>query len=131
MATKYYGNSLSTAGQFPLDSKLRFKKLVDLKENITINSFKYYEDMIVQCLENHKQYIWREKLDTEQGVLPIDFIYPDNTIANGINYSNRTFNFYELKLGSDAKPCFKYKDRTLSMCNVQTKSNNITVFSNK
>lgn len=56
--------------------------------------------MIVQCIENHKQYIWREKKSSDtlgSGVLQNDYKYPQGAVAGDINYSNRLFNFFEHK----------------------------------
>lgn len=194
-----YPNSLSTAGQFPLNNKTRFKTIQELTDLGAGNfkAFKYQEDMIVQCIENHTQYIWREVVLTakgiksavynndltfnityndniqvvadfstifppmialttgiglpdnnvppvspddsyvnlktmefyyydegmwklapigldnlglpynpspsEQGMLDNNFTYPNGAIADGIDYSNRTFNFFEYKLGNDTQ----------------------------
>lgn len=101
-----YQNSLSTAGQFPLNGKTRFKTIQELTDLGAGNfkAFKYQEDMIVQCIENHTQYIWREVLPSETGgLLPSSFTYPPGAIADGIDYSNRTFNFFEYTLGDDTQ----------------------------
>lgn len=98
MANIDYGNSLETAGQFPLDGKLRFKWISDMKV-IGTNAYKYYEDMVVHCLEDHKDYIWRERLESDNkdsGVLTEDFTYPSGAFADNIDYSGRKFNFFEI-----------------------------------
>lgn len=115
MANVDYGNSLSTAGQFPLDGKRRFKTISDMQV-LGTNAFKYYEDMIVQCLENHKQYIWRERLDTDKdddGVIAQDFVYPTGAVADGISYQGRSFNFFEFKTGSSVEQDNKTKVLTI------------------
>lgn len=90
--------SLSTATQIPLDKKLYVVTLAELQTlgQDNYKAFLYYEDMQINCVETHKQYIWREELESnEQGGLLINsFTYPINSIVNGIDYSERTFNFY-------------------------------------
>jgi len=93
--------SLSIPGQFILDKKLYFSTLNDMK-NLGINDnfvYTYYEGMKVFCLETFKEYYWKKRASYEIGVLEEDFIYPINTLSNGIDYSNRNFNFIEY--GSD------------------------------
>lgn len=92
-------NSFSTVVQIPLDSKLYRKTLSEIStlgEN-DVNAYKYYEDAVIHCVENHTDYIWREELyDGEgEGLLTESFIYPDGIITNGIDYSNRTFNMFK------------------------------------
>lgn len=100
------GGSIEVATQSPLDGKTMFLTLDEMRLNIEINAFKYYEDMVVRCIKTHKEYIWRETKQSDKisdKVLRNDFTYPDGAIAFGINYSNRKFNFFENKsdVGSD------------------------------
>lgn len=37
---------------------------------------------------------WKENVASEEGLLDSDFIYPDNTITFGIDYSNKRYNFF-------------------------------------
>ena len=106
MATSYISTSLSTNSQIPLDSKTYFKTLADLSDLGASDNraFKYYENMIVQCIENDKEYIWREWNSlNEPGLLPQAFEYPPNSIVDGIDYSNRFFNFFEYQLFTDSQ----------------------------
>lgn len=92
------GAGLLTTGQFPLDDKLYFLTLADMQE-LGSNNFKafyYYDKMIVLCVEDGKKYIWREKRTNEpNGLLENDFLYPANAISNGIDYSGKSYNFFE------------------------------------
>lgn len=105
MSNISYGNSLFTAGQFALDGKLRVNTTVELTANISINAFRYYEDMVVHSIENHIEYIWKERVSIQEiGLLSSDFVYPNNSISNGIDYSNRAFNFF---IKQEIDPAFK------------------------
>ena len=92
-------SSYLNASQVPYDAKLYAVKLNDLAE-LGINSnkaFTYYEDLNVDCVENHTTYVWREELSLGEtgGILTNGtYVYPANVIANGIDYSGRKFNFF-------------------------------------
>lgn len=91
-------SGLKTAGQFPLDFKTYFNTLSELQDLGPSNfkAFYYYDGMEVYCLETNKKYNWKESnSNTGTGVLATDFVYPENTIACGITYDNRAFNFFE------------------------------------
>ncbi len=97
---------LDTSGQFPLDSKLQFKTLVELQDLGTNDTspYEYYEDMLVWCVENHTQYIWRERINTDDltdGVLTSDFTYLTGAVADGIDYGDRDFNFFVFSSDQD------------------------------
>jgi len=87
-------------GQFALNPKQYFLTLSDLQDLGTndVNAYNYYEGLIAVVNEDKKQYIWREENDVEENrLLTSDFTYPNGTIANGIDYSNRSFNFFPYK----------------------------------
>lgn len=93
-------SSLATSGQYPLNKKTYFNTVQEMTENISVKALSYQEDMICQCVENHNEYIWRERVSSDNqqdGVLQNDFTYPTGAIANGITYTNRDFNFFVLK----------------------------------
>lgn len=99
--------ALRLVGQFPLDPKLSFKLLADMQDLGTndVNAFMYYESMLVICNEDKKQYIWRSPIVlNEVGLLPSNYIYPANTISDGIDYSNRVFNFFEYSTNTSSTP---------------------------
>lgn len=97
--------SLKTATQIPLDEKLYVKELSEINTlgDNNYKAFLYYEDMVVSVVENHKQYIWREELVTNEqdGLLSNSFTYPSNSVVNEIDYSGRTFNFFLNQTFSD------------------------------
>lgn len=98
MSTKNILNSLSTSSQIPLDSKLYSLTLNELKAlgDSDYKAFLYFEDMIVQCIEDHKEYIWREEREEDEplGLLATNYTYPPGSAANGIDYEGRKFNFF-------------------------------------
>lgn len=90
--------------QVPFDRKLHVNTLEELQD-LGIgyaNAFTYYEDMEVKCIEDHNTYVWREETTAgETGGIAFNearvlssYTYPNNLIANGIDYSGRTFNFF-------------------------------------
>lgn len=91
------------SGQFPVDGGTRFLTLADMKV-VGNNPFTYYEDMIVRCIENHKNYIWREVESAGEsgGVMDSNYVYPQGANAGGIDYSGREFNFFVNKEESES-----------------------------
>lgn len=84
------------SAQLPLDAKGLFVDLETLKSLGFQNqlAFTYYEYMKVLCQENGKYYVWQEVAsDSTLGIIPFNFQYPNDVITNGIDYSNRYFNF--------------------------------------
>jgi hypothetical protein len=60
-------------------------------------AFTYHEGIRVICIEEKTLYEWREVNEGEEntGLIPVDFTYPsDLPEIYGIDYSNRTFNFF-------------------------------------
>ena len=91
-------SALEVSGQIPLDAKLYFTTLAELKDlgDNNIKAFKYYELMPVTCVEDKQKYVWREKVNANDvGILDEDFTYPANAISFGIDYSERVFNFFK------------------------------------
>lgn len=120
-----YANQLILPSQGPIDPKTIFLTLNELKDLGSNNdkAFLYFEDMEVKCIEDHKKYIWKERTSNDDdGVLDSDFTYPDGAISYGIDYSNRSFNFFEL-VNTTENNCFHYNEPTLQMCNVYTVTN--------
>jgi streptogramin lyase len=103
MAKIDIATGFEVAGQFPQDDKTYFKTIAEMQDLGTsnANAYKYYESMIVVCVETNKEYIWREVVGVETGVLVTSFTYPNGIISNGINYSNRVFNFFTFSLIGD------------------------------
>lgn len=90
-----FNSGIRVTGQFPLDPKTHFNTLEDLGNLGDNNSlaFTYYEGMLAFCQEDNRLYVWREQTELEMGVLPTGFVYPVGAVAEGIDYSNRRFNF--------------------------------------
>ena len=100
---------LNITTQIPLDVKT-----VSLTESALASlgtgnnkAFTYYDGLKVFCLDTRKTYEWREREITDGDGLLIsdDFTYPNNTVAFGVTYSNKIFNFFEIPfvLPSDIK----------------------------
>ena len=110
--------SLLVAGQLPLDAKTYFPTITQMKDLGISNykAFTYYEYMIVTCVETQEQYVWKEvDQNYTGGILDSNYQYPANTISDGIDYSNRYFNFAPYSAGAGqgvepiAKPFIIYK----------------------
>lgn len=85
-------------GQIPADGKayvLTLAELMDLGAN-DFKAFYYYDRLEIICLQNNTKYVWREEREANEvgGLIATSFTYPANTIANEINYSGKTFNFF-------------------------------------
>ncbi len=101
---------LNITTQIPLDVKT-----VSLTESALSSlgidnnkAFTYYDGLKVYCLDTRKTYEWREVQSGEVNtglLITGDFTYPNNTVAFGITYSNKIFNFFEIPsvLPSDIK----------------------------
>jgi hypothetical protein len=92
-------SSYLNKSQIPFDAKLYAKTLAELAELGTNSNkaFTYYEDMPVNCVENHTTYVWREELTVGEtgGILENGtYVYPAGVVANGISYGGRKFNFF-------------------------------------
>ena len=93
-------NSLEVISQEPLDSKL---EVATLNEVVSLGQgnekmFKYYENMLIKCLENNEKYIWCDVTKVPIGSILVSQTvkYPINHTAYGINYSNRSFALYRV-----------------------------------
>lgn len=84
--------------QEPQDAKLWFKTLAEMINlgPSNLKAYAYYDSMLVMCAEDKNLYIWMERPTTgiHQGMIPVDFIYPSGAIANGVNYSGKSYNFF-------------------------------------
>ena len=84
--------------QLPLDAKLYAitkAELTVLGMN-DLKAYYYYDGMIVFCVEDQLRYQWREEATVGEtgGLVGTSFLYPANAIANGIDYSGKTFNLF-------------------------------------
>jgi len=97
--------------QTPIDDRLVFADLAAL-QNMgvgNVNAYRYYEGMTVFVVAEGTSYRW---LESATGALPLSITYPANIIVNGIDYSNRTFNFVPVSGGTvsfdTSAPTFSY-----------------------
>lgn len=101
MANISLSTGIVTAGQIPLDAKLKFdtyESILDLGA-FEVKPFSYYRGMVIFCVETEKEYIWKEVDQTiplEQSVLPSAFTYPVGTVTEGVDYGGKSYNFYLL-----------------------------------
>lgn len=109
--------SLFVRGQLPLDEKTYFPTIEQMKDLGLSNTkaFDYYEFMGCICAENGIKYFWQEVSENfNGGVLDENFLYPEDTISNNIDYSLRYFNFVPQDTSpfaeNIAKPYVIYKD---------------------
>lgn len=90
--------AIIVAGQFPRNAKLYVKTLAELID-LGVDDYKayrYYDGMIVFCIETLTHYIWKNKNRARTGEFSVStsFTYQNGTIANGIDYSSQTYCFY-------------------------------------
>lgn len=102
MADSRILTSLSIGSQIPLDSKVYFKTISEMKSlgPGDAYAFSYYSGMIANCIEDENFYRWREaKTPSEVGMIDQHFQYPGGSISNGIDYSGKKYNFFQINLG--------------------------------
>lgn len=83
--------------QIPLNVK-KYKESEESLKDLGINNnlaFIYEQGLIVYCIQEGTRWEWKENVASEEGLLDSDFIYPDNTITFGIDYSNKRYNFFQ------------------------------------
>ena len=57
-------------------------------------AFKYYEGLKIYCKDEKTEYVWRQVVGSETGLLNTAFTYPTYSPVDGINYSGKSFNFF-------------------------------------
>lgn len=84
--------------QVRLDSITGIQNELTLKDLGTGNNlaFKYYDGLKVRCKDEKTEYIWREVIGVETGLLDVAFTYPIYPPVDGIDYSGKTYNFFEI-----------------------------------
>jgi hypothetical protein len=91
---------LNITTQIPLDVKtISLTEFALASLGVSNNkAFTYYDGLKVFCLDTRKTYEWREReIGDGDGLLTSDdFTYPNNTVAFGVTYSNKIFNFFEI-----------------------------------
>jgi hypothetical protein len=103
--------SLRLPAQLPLDSKLWVVSKEDLKVLGEANqlAYTYYKGLRVFCANEREQYEWNEPQQGDTLLLTSSFVYPNGIISNGIDYSNKAYNFILVK-NSDQNNVVKYID---------------------
>jgi len=84
--------------QIPLNVK-EYAESEDALKNLGANNnlaFTYEKGLIVYCIEEGTRWEWKEMEVNDVGLIPSNFIYPDNIITFGIDYSNKIYNFVKV-----------------------------------
>lgn len=67
-------------------------------------AFKYYDGLKVYCKDEKTEYIWREVVGSETGLLDVTFTYPTYPPVDGVDYSGKTYNFFEIPTSNIEPP---------------------------
>ena len=89
--------------QIPLDVKTYAQSEAALK-NLGVNNnlaFTYIKGLIVYCVQEGTRYEWKEMTPDDIGLLDNNFIYPNNIVTFGIDYSNKEYNFVKAEQSFD------------------------------
>jgi len=89
---------LLVPAQIPLDAK-RVVLNNNILQNLGVNNnlaFTYEDGLIVFSVATRENWEWRQVKPFEYGIalLPTAFVYPNNHIVGGINYSLKAYNFF-------------------------------------
>ena len=92
---------LNIPSQIPLDVKSYSANeliLSDLGDNFNL-AYTYYKGLKVFCFEEQTTWEWKEVLSGQEntGLIEDDFVYPANIITFGVDYSNKTYNFFKVE----------------------------------
>lgn len=92
--------------QVRLDSITGIQNEETLKNLGTGNNlaFKYYDGLKVRCKDEKTEYIWREVNGIETGLLDTHFTYPTYPAVDGIDYSGKVYNFFEVPTSNIIPP---------------------------
>ena len=101
MANQY---SADVPKGFNVPKQVRLDSITGIQNEITLKNlgsgnnlaFKYYEGLKIYCKDEKTEYVWREVIGLETGLLDTHFIYPTYSPIDGINYSGKSFNFFEI-----------------------------------
>ena len=91
---------LKTTTQIPIDVKTYVQNestLINLGVNNNL-AYTYQKGALFYCINESTRYEWREVVGAEQGRMPVNFVYPNNIISFGIDYSNKAYNFFRISL---------------------------------
>lgn len=89
---------------FNVPKQVRLDSITGIQNEATLKdlgagnnlAFKYYEGLKIYCKDEKTEYIWKEVIGSEIGLLTTNFIYPTYTAVDGIDYSGKSFNFFEV-----------------------------------
>lgn len=100
MANEYSADipkGLNVPKQVRLDSITSIQNEAALKNLGPGNNlaFKYYDGLKVYCKDEKTEYIWREVVGIETGLLDVHFTYPTYSPVDGIDYSGKSYNFFQ------------------------------------
>ena len=98
---------LKITTQIPLDVK-EYIQNESLLSNLGVNgqlAYTYTKGLVVYCIKESTRWEWTEVKPglEDTGLINQDFIYPDNHVAFGIDYSNKRYNFVKVTSGSETK----------------------------
>ena len=117
---KVISEGFKVNSQSPIDDRFVYRNLAEL--NLNLEYYRFYEGLRIWLIEDNLEYIWRENLGAETGLLSSDFTYPSNILLNDVIYSGRSFNFFPT--ANAINSClFDAKMETLGSCS----GNNILV----
>jgi len=88
---------LRVPAQVVLDAKTKIAtiaSLIDLGLDDNL-AFTYYKGLVVKVDEDLSSWEWREvSVPEEVGLRPVHFLYPTDYIVDGVDYSNKLYNFF-------------------------------------
>ena len=101
MANQY---SADVPKGFNVPKQVRLDSITGIQNELTLKNlgsgnnlaFKYYEGLKIYCKDEKTEYIWRQVVGSETGLLNTHFVYPTYNPVDGINYSGKSFNFFEI-----------------------------------
>ena len=104
MANQY---SADVPKGFNVPKQVRLDSITGVQNELTLKNlgsgnnlaFKYYEGLKVYCKDEKKEYIWRQVVGSETGLLTTHFVYPTYPSIDGIDYSGKSFNFFLITNG--------------------------------
>lgn len=100
---------LRTQTQIPLNVK-EYKESEESLKDLGLNdnlAFVYEKGLVVYCILEGTRYEWKEMSVGEIGLLDTNFVYPDDIITFGIDYSNKEYNFVKVEFGELLIPPFE------------------------
>ena len=99
MANEY---SADVPKGFNVPKQVRLDSITGVQNELTLKNlgygnnlaFKYYEGLKIYCKDKKTEYVWREVIGSETGLLTTHFVYPTYPSIDGVDYSGKSFNFF-------------------------------------